>query len=1648
MEESESNDSSSEDMQLRIAESPKKKRKRKARQQMNLDFDKLDKTIESTIAKCKNLTSESAKKVLCKLVKNDHVLALALLKAEEENEREKDDFSHESSSEDDKKSDNEMELTPKLTRSKAKELNHQLPIPGSLKTPQPNEEVIKLIKDDLKSDDDEDEEYQPESDGEITNTTFSDIDSQPSTPGSALVNNDESPSKNSEFKVPKVPLSAEEQENIARRTRSKLCLQTTSIETIEQTFIPPDIDLDMYDFEMYENEDDCEWKEFLNEFMQPLPKQSEEVDDEADPEYVATESINLIDDKEEKKLGRVSKKELNQLISELIEDSCNTTIDSIESLFPKKSYDPPSTSKNSKKQSKFTPSKRFQSPKVISKIDTVTDLNTPPHTEDPVEIKTVENVPNTPVQVSKNQYYYSPTNVNMQTPQRPLPTGFVTPTTIQSPNTTLTPNLPYSFAPQITIQSTPVAAAVIQSKSGSVKSQGSIVNAQNTSVSAVQSKSIIEQSPSIAIMDYSPMKNLPSILVVNQNQLEVRPLSDSSGGFNSNSIMSQGFYYNGLYTLPQFQSVVVQVPTIDILQNGLNLSTSFNSSFNQSFEECRNSIEADNLTDDVKTKMKRESRLNVFEYLSTEVPKDTSIDPNLKGFTNEQKIIFEQQFRMHAQLLSQNYVQTYAHPNWWNSSEPLKDNLKELRKVCPKNINSHVENCLKLCQDWEAQLAENNERNKKYMEFLHQEIELDEKSFQEKKHFKGIIHNRMFEIMLRSKAIIYPSLLPKTPFRAVKFNKVPPIPSELSMIALGIEHAYEKIYKELNCLNPRRLREPKIMSIVNTILRMFGSFRSENGLLKIIEKYKQHQLMNPIKYYFIHKRAPAVNHKIEDVDFENVRPPLELRRGVLPKIWEEYKFSVYKLVFTSNNNDGSSHVEVKSSEVQNIDKTNLTNQKVTENLLTPQKVILNDSIQLEIIDDIEPKINIIILPQENENLEEEVRKINLLENTQKRSPSLKSWQKSNEEKQQNLTSILKKVTSNIEKSPSKKKTVNFLLPKDQPNEIKSVKFSDKIKASFSAKKKFHHIIKEFFSNFTANLSKTIQNELHPLIRKLFIRTRSFDIYWQIVSCNIMLSKKNNKHENGTTSSENISKTKKQISSEEYSKKINRKLADNRSLIMQNAKDHNTVEKDCSYAYNYLQKVRKTLLENGDDELYSQFMKMLTTFNPVTESVPELYYKMETLLMPNYSDLLDLFLTFLLPEHAAEIGKFCEHFMMTNMTDLVEKLNLFFQKQPHLKKVYACINELSNEQDLTLERLKSKILPLLKGNQVLIDWFLELFDHPSESGLDEYETLHVKKSLNDSEVTDDGYEEIQSQDLIENENCTFSSCGVKYINGKIMYRCKALLPAKISFLANDVIVDEKNNHEDLSSSFCVHEIRKHIQYNDSKKPVDQDEKAKKKKISKKKFKVCESQILHAHAIRLNQIHAQNGEKLSDIMNVLESSCKNGSNESPKKQICKSTKRNGNSPKKVLKSPSSSSSDVSMNFSSPSPSKTLQISRKLKALTTDSEDELNNKKVKLMDTSSDSEKLHSSNGNDMMDEDEIMTPTSSKSLEDNSKKSIDIEMLAWTREEDKLILEEIKNGFSNADELIKTLCEKLESRDDCQIRERFEFLLNFVTNLTSS
>lgn len=105
-------------------------------------------------------------------------------------------------------------------------------------------------------------------------------------------------------------------------------------------------------------------------------------------------------------------------------------------------------------------------------------------------------------------------------------------------------------------------------------------------------------------------------------------------------------------------------------------------------------------------------------------------------------------------------------------------------------------------------------------------------------------------------------------------------------------------------------------------------------------------------------------------------------------------------------------------------------------------------------------------------------------------------------------------------------------------------------------------------------------------------------------------------------------------------------------------------------------------------------------------------------MPDNPELAEIFLTFLLPSEAALVGRFFEHFMATNMTTFISKLNVYFHKQPaQIRKVYNCLNELAEEKDINMEVIKSKIIPLLKGNQFLTEWFLQLF--PSEPPSDRY-----------------------------------------------------------------------------------------------------------------------------------------------------------------------------------------------------------------------------------------------------------------------------------------------------------------------------------------
>lgn len=110
-------------------------------------------------------------------------------------------------------------------------------------------------------------------------------------------------------------------------------------------------------------------------------------------------------------------------------------------------------------------------------------------------------------------------------------------------------------------------------------------------------------------------------------------------------------------------------------------------------------------------------------------------------------------------------------------------------------------------------------------------------------------------------------------------------------------------------------------------------------------------------------------------------------------------------------------------------------------------------------------------------------------------------------------------------------------------------------------------------------------------------------------------------------------------------------------------------------------------------------------------------------------------------------------------------------------MFACLRELSEEPDVTIERIRQRILPLLKSNQLLIEWFLQCIGPDKcENSKDEYETLVLRKG-NES-FDDDQFECIPLSEIHPDPND--NPCHIRYINGRLFYGSRFPLPAKLSF----------------------------------------------------------------------------------------------------------------------------------------------------------------------------------------------------------------------------------------------------------------------------
>ncbi|EZA48975.1 GON-4-like protein [Ooceraea biroi] len=318
-----STDSENADLQIDISEvdnyEPSSKHRREAVDEasvLNEMEEEIERQLDAKAAKT-NLTATNVKNILKHVIPYENLMTMIQTWLQD--------------------AQNDVNFGLKLTRAKAKKLGAaQVNIPWPITTAQKaSSEVQALIQEEL-PEDSSDEEYNPEhdkhsdDDREAENAANGDVESL-----TTILTNDEDVGSSKQqassqiqydpegiFKIPAVPHVSTEEESIGQRTRSKFSLSETSLEEIEQAFIPPDITADMtedWDFEL-----DEDWDNFLKEFTRPLRQEPAIEDDpEADPEYniLEDEETDLLDKEELRtdKAVEVPRKEQFDLIAELLE---------------------------------------------------------------------------------------------------------------------------------------------------------------------------------------------------------------------------------------------------------------------------------------------------------------------------------------------------------------------------------------------------------------------------------------------------------------------------------------------------------------------------------------------------------------------------------------------------------------------------------------------------------------------------------------------------------------------------------------------------------------------------------------------------------------------------------------------------------------------------------------------------------------------------------------------------------------------------------------------------------------------------------------------------------------------------------------------------------------------------------------------------------------------------------------------------------------------------------------------------------------------------------------------------------------------------------------------------------------------------------
>ncbi|XP_017108479.2 uncharacterized protein mute [Drosophila bipectinata] len=1731
-----------------------RKRRRLERQSLDSQVDEDVKDLDRRLRKVARencISSEDMHKVVRSVVRNDHVLALVTLKAEDELARQKSLESPEQQ----KRGAIIITDTPsvaKLTRAKARELNCTpgISLPQLNDTPADNNGIEALIREELQSDE-EDEEYTFKEDDfhsdDDPSTAASDFDSNPCTPQTPLTAAEESPVKLSEDGCFKVPfdknLANKDDLRIATRTRSKLCLQQTTIEDLQSEFVPPDLEpSDVIEPEITAT--DADWMQFLNDFTKPMNNSFLCDDDDPinDPEYVAADNMDAeYDNAEELRDANISKKELTDLVSELFAGLLQEGV-SLESVELE------------------TPQKFIESANV---------------TADPIEQVTRQIDFDT--QMVQNDQEIDVFQSSMVSGQCEANTTFM-----------------------------PVPLVVVQEGALEKSPGGTPCKMVNIPTD------VLSQPPELIAVPVPGQPNCFQLAKVIPNEPEVYnpPLVNDYAcpePVDNEPIPNETKVTNDRYTKPYDTNFTWEY---------ISVKKHVYSEYDTKFENLRNE-EPSNYNSLARFKGftkpqydMMQQQLRIHTQMLAQSYLQTYSHPTLYPLANKPREMLED---LH-QRASRN-----ATFNCWNLQGAVDLARKWEHDLCSDEYEEENKKMMEFINK-ETDLTDGHTRQVPRLAPRIMDLMLDSKVFM----YPQYLPRMAFQPKLNPIPVYAPS---EYQLIAIGLEKhMPAIRNSskpLRKRADPLRLACRRMAKDtIHGKSPRRifmkiseLRESKQYNPIKYYFDrdrappisqiLFGFY---NGIVKI-PRDRFPELPSGWQYFIenswdtINTRRPSKAVKassdagISYLEF--------VREAVGEDLFLPDSFG--QAAVPDGSAAGSEPIKdrkPKKKPSKRIPRPAKENALLTINVnyvfggesspgncLAASGVsvpLLPDGSYTDIVRNINRTLNtteqcndILALPPIPPPLADDAPcainyRLDELTNTLQISECEATTEAGT---QQDLCPV-RELSRSFSGKSCKRPRYQIFKPKVNPT-IKCKNGSTPSRGRYhklfgrlrhNLRNRCQSLITSYGSYLSKRRELYIKCEVIQLVHRQFL---ALDLYTELLTDLKMFCSTNANVTTAAAAAPATTTTKtatqpKRTKADDEAARV-RKAIREEEMLRQMLRPDTPEErnrKDAIFALNFYDKVEETLLKADRVEDCRKFNSLLKTFDPHKDKVSELYLKVEKILMPDHPELAEMFLNFLVPAEAAEIGKFFEHFMITNATNFINKLNVYFSKQPaQIRKIYACLSELAELPNVSMKKVENKIMPLLKGNKFLCDWFVQQFPQgkPPKRILSPVETINLLEVQNNT--TGEYTETIQ--EFLDVPAPSKPSCHLRYINGRIFYGSKMLLPAKLSFMAAS-IYNEQSGDVPLASAeplTCAHAIRtqgeklislaSNVDSDDATDRSEEDDASRALVIdttgdeqnSCSSIEMCDDVGFRAHAIRLNAGLYSN----SSFSNAATSTPNVGSSHahhhphakktainfgevSPRKQsafnnsglspLAANTSPHVDkrkSPSKKVRSPQNQNQGrqrgsnhpmVVIHESQPSSSPAIECAKRLRTLidqesvrdatdtkagiriiaqakqktptppsiakvevesregSRESISLLTPIKMDLDQSEDEMEPLHMSAGGTPQhvittqfdsDEDckldvvaslasgsssevrgpvalEPATPSTSSKSQSSSFVSA-----PWTREEDKVILIEMKLGAKDREKLIKRMSAKLKNRTIEELRGRHQFLMDFLSKL---